>query len=80
MCSTWMILEFDELSEQDKLVIKNCLAKMKHGILQKMPPTMSEDSALRNLFLQYDSDKTGFITINELNSLCLGVGVPLERK
>merc|ERR1719359_2524041 len=32
------------------------------------------------MFNQYDKDKTGLITINELNALCLGVGVPLERK
>lgn len=80
LCSTWMILENDVLTAQDKNTIKNCLARLKKGIEQKIPPMMSFESGIRNIFIQYDKDKGGFITINELNSLCLGVGVPLERK
>jgi Ca2+-binding EF-hand superfamily protein len=53
---------------------------LKSGILQKVPPTMNLETGIDNIFRQYDKDKTGVITINELNSLCLGVGVPLERK
>jgi len=41
---------------------------------------MNLETGIDNIFRQYDKDKTGMITINELNSLCLGVGVPLERK
>lgn len=75
-----MILENESLSPQDKATVKNCLARMKKGIEQKIPPMQSFESGIRNIFLQYDSDKGGVITINELNALCLGVGVPLERK
>lgn len=53
---------------------------MKSGILQKVPPTMNLETGIDNIFKQYDKDKTGIISINELNALCLGVGVPLERK
>lgn len=41
---------------------------------------MNLETGIDNIFKQYDKDRTGVITINELNSLCLGVGVPLERK
>lgn len=41
---------------------------------------MNLETGIDNIFKQYDKDRTGMITINELNSLCLGVGVPLERK
>jgi len=41
---------------------------------------MNLESGIDNIFKQYDKDRTGLITINELNALCLGVGVPLERK
>jgi len=41
---------------------------------------MNLETGIDNIFKQYDKDKSGQITINELNSLCLGVGVPLERK
>lgn len=75
-----MILENPELTATDKTVIKNCLYKLKAGILQKVPPTMNLETGIDNIFRQYDKDRTGVITINELNSLCLGVGVPLERK
>lgn len=75
-----MILETAELSAQDKATVKNCLSRLKAGLMQKCPPMMSLDAGIRNIFNQYDKDKGGFITINELNALCLGVGVPLERK
>jgi Ca2+-binding EF-hand superfamily protein len=80
LSSTYMILENEDLSAQDKNVIKNCLYRLKAGILQKVPPTMNLETGIDNIFRQYDKDRTGMITINELNSLCLGVGVPLERK
>jgi len=41
---------------------------------------MNLETGIDNIFKQYDKDKSGQVTINELNSLCLGVGVPLERK
>lgn len=41
---------------------------------------MSADSGIRNLFMSFDKEKNGYFTINEVNALCLGVGVPLERK
>jgi Ca2+-binding EF-hand superfamily protein len=75
-----MVLENEELTATDKNIIKNCLYKLKAGILQKVPPTMNLETGIDNIFRQYDKDKTGSIQINELNSLCLGVGVPLERK
>lgn len=80
LCSAWMILENETLTPADKNTVKNCLARLKKGIEGKIPPMMSFESGIRNIFNQYDKDKTGMITINELNSLCLGVGVPLERK
>jgi len=41
---------------------------------------MNLETGIDNIFRQYDRDHSGLITINELNSLTLGVGVPLERK
>jgi len=80
LSSSYLTLENEELTATDKNIIKNCLYKLKSGILQKVPPTMNLETGIDNIFKQYDKDKTGQITINELNSLCLGVGVPLERK
>jgi Ca2+-binding EF-hand superfamily protein len=80
LSSTYMVLENPELTASDKTIIKNCLYRLKSGILQKVPPTMNLETGIDNIFKQYDKDRTGVITINELNSLCLGVGVPLERK
>jgi len=80
MSSTYLILENDDLTSQDKIIVSNCLTKLKGGLLQKVPPTIQLEAGIRNIFLEYDKDKSGMITINELNALCLGVGVPLERK
>jgi len=41
---------------------------------------MSQEAGIRNLFLQFDKEKNGYFTLNEINALCLGMGVPLERK
>lgn len=80
LSSTYMILENPELTDADKATIKSCLMRLKAGILQKIPPTMDLENGIRNIFRQYDKEKSGKMTINELNALCLGVGVPLERK
>jgi len=80
LCSMYTILETDGLTAKDKTIVKNCLYKIKSGILQKVPPTMKFESGIDNIFKQYDSKHTGSICINQLNNLCLGLGVPLERK
>lgn len=75
-----MILENDELTEQDKVTIRSNLQRLKKGVLDKVPPLYDLNTGLRNIFFQFDKDGTGVITINELNAMCLSVGVPLERK
>lgn len=75
-----MILEGDTLSAEDKATIKSCLSRLKKGVLEKVPPLYDLNTGLKNIFWQFDKDNTGFITINELNAMCLSVGVPLERK
>jgi len=80
MSSCWMMTESEELTPGDKIAIRQNLNRLKSGAMQKIPPMMSFESGLRNIFLQFDKDRTGFITINELNVMCLKLGVPLERK
>lgn len=75
-----MITEFKELTAEDKRIVDGCLRRLHNGVLQKIPVTQSLDSGIRNIFMQYDRDKSGKMTINELNNFCLGIGVPLERK
>lgn len=75
-----MILENAVLTDNDKMKLKNILNRLEKGILNKIPQTMDIETGVRNLFMRYDKDKTGKMTIDELNRFCLGIGVPLERK
>lgn len=68
------------MDDKDKKMIDSCLGRLKRGCVQKIPSTMSLDAGIRNIFLSFDKDKTGSFTINEVNSICLAMGVPLERK
>lgn len=77
-----MILETDKLSREEKACVASNLEKLRIGIQQKMGPPglLSEEASLKNLFLKFDKDNSGRITINELNSMCLHCAVPLRRK
>jgi len=52
LSSTYMILEKSELTSNDKNIIKNCLYRLKAGILQKVPPTMNLETGIDNIFRQ----------------------------
>jgi len=52
LSSTYMVLENPDLTAMDKTIIKNCLYKLKAGILQKVPPTMQLDTGISNIFKQ----------------------------
>jgi len=80
LSSCYCILEHADLSEADKKMVAKSLELLKRGCLQKVPSTMSQDAGIRNLFLTFDKEKNGYFTLNEVNALCLAVGVPLERK
>lgn len=77
-----MILENDKLTKEEKACVASNIEKLKIGISQKMGPPglMSEEASLRNLFMKFDKDNSGRMTINELNAMCLLCNVPLRRK
>lgn len=68
------------MTPTDKICINKCLSKLKAGIQKRVPPTISVEDGLERIFNFFDADKSGLITIDELNTLCLHVGVPIERK
>jgi len=47
-----MALETEDLTTNDKSIIKNCLYRLKTGLLQKISPTMNLETGIDNIFRQ----------------------------
>lgn len=52
LCSAYMILETAELTDADKLIVQKSLDRLYKGILDKIHPTMSLETGIRNLFMR----------------------------
>lgn len=39
-----------------------------------------EEFFLRKIFAQFDTNKTGYISINELHSMCSSLGISVDKK
>jgi len=50
LCSTYMILECEELSKTDIVTIKADLYKLRAGILQQIPPNMKLEDGIGGVF------------------------------
>lgn len=80
LSSSWQLLESDDLTALDLQIVDNCFKRLKKGLQMHIPPNVSLKDGLRQVFKNRDSDGSGQIDIEELNSLCNFLGVPLERK
>jgi len=47
-----MILEHEQLTPADKMMIKKLLNRLSQSILEKIPVTMSLETGVRNLFMR----------------------------
>ena len=73
---TWRIAE-DETSKIKKETVRNIVKNFRFKLIQLSKGTQDE-FLLRKMFKDFDVNKSGYITIDELNALLVRIEMPLH--
>ena len=73
---TWIISE-DETSTIRRETVKNIVKNFRFKLIQLSKGTQDE-FLLRKMFKDFDVNKTGYITIDELNALLVRIEMPIH--